>query len=845
MPTRAAAGSPGPGRHARRPRRGVPEFRRLALAVAAAVACLQAPLAAGGAAPVVPRDVECGVRRLMWNYTKALLPERGDFVSVFDALQLAALCGDTRPRAPGGRRGAVGGAQPPVPRAALSVHADAVRGSDSGAGTPDDPVRSLGAAIDRARRLRAGSRAPLDVVLANGTYELNETLVLGPADSFTSIRAAPGAAPVVSGGAALPNGTVWTPCGGDECVAPGTVVTRLPREILARLPPGRPSLFVGGGRSVLARFPNGNPETQGMNTPADTGYVPASGAAWAPPRPTGPAEVVNVTSPVRNGSQFPAYEVGVGGPAAVFDPPVSVWALRSPRHGATYVVPSGLSSAVLANRTWRPGAEVGAVVHTFQENFWGSWQFVVESRGTAAAGRNATLSWKRGGFQEARGGRSGGPWYVEGVLDELDAPGEFFVNRTSGALYLLPNATEPPAGPDTVVPLLETLVAVRGEPGDPAVNVSLVGLTFRHTACTALSPHLVPSGGDWAVHAGAAVEVSGAESPVVGGCAFDAVGGNGLLVSGRVRGALVTGNEFAWSGQSAVLLLGSCDGFNCTGGDQPRGTVVAGNVMREFGVFGKQTGGLFQALSVGTRAEGNVIFSGPRGGVNFNDGCGGGHAVLRNAMFNLVRETADGGPFNSWDRLMYEVDGAINPAPSVIRGNFLVCLAGVETWPIDHDDGSQQYADHGNVLAFAGFKSYLGHSLAAANNLYIMPDANPYFGYCATSSGDAPGLSGYGEEWSNNTCIMAGPGPVYQMPAAASPRAFAEVGPRMSGNTLRVPAPDLPAGGPLVELGGSLVTLSAFRQASGQDAGLVVNFTTPSASEIVEAARAMLVPRPP
>jgi hypothetical protein len=45
-----------------------------------------------------------------------------------------------------------------------------------------------------------------------------------------------------------------------------------------------------------------------------------------------------------------------------------------------------------------------------------------------------------------------------------------------------------------------------------------------------------------------------------------------------------------------------------------------------------------------------VHYTGPRSGVNFNDGFGGGNFVTRNLMFNLVRETSDHGAFNSWDR---------------------------------------------------------------------------------------------------------------------------------------------------------------------------------------------------
>lgn len=39
--------------------------------------------------------------------------------------------------------------------------------------------------------------------------------------------------------------------------------------------------------------------------------------------------------------------------------------------------------------------------------------------------------------------------------------------------------------------------------------------------------------------------------------------------------------------------------------------------------------------------DGNVLFNGPRCGINFNDGFGGGNIVQHNLINNWVRETSD------------------------------------------------------------------------------------------------------------------------------------------------------------------------------------------------------------
>eukprot|EP01047_Picozoa_sp_COSAG01_P067378 COSAG01_NODE_9504_length_2429_cov_1.733906_3_plen_94_part_00 len=54
-----------------------------------------------------------------------------------------------------------------------------------------------------------------------------------------------------------------------------------------------------------------------------------------------------------------------------------------------------------------------------------------------------------------------------------------------------------------------------------------------------------------------------------------------------------------------------------TGGNQPRGTRVVGNVVREFGVWQKQSSAWAQQLTADTWIEGNVMFNSPRAAVNF------------------------------------------------------------------------------------------------------------------------------------------------------------------------------------------------------------------------------------
>ena len=99
------------------------------------------------------------------------------------------------------------------------------------------------------------------------------------------------------------------------------------------------------------------------------------------------------------------------------------------------------------------------------------------------------------------------------------------------------------------------------------------------------------------------------------------------------------------------------------------------------------------------------------------------------------------GAFNSWDREPYEQtwrEGARRPALSHLRANFLINTHfGIHS--LDHDDGSNNFVDTSNVVAFAGMKNYLGFAKQTRGNLFVRPD---FAGPSWTPTAERPGLPG-------------------------------------------------------------------------------------------------------
>jgi len=257
-----------------------------------------------------------------------------------------------------------------------------------------------------------------------------------------------------------------------------------------------------------------------------------------------------------------------------------------------------------------------------------------------------------GGWQEARGDGAGDYLYIENVREELDAPGEWYVEGAAGgsggSLFYCANGTEAPPGEGWVAGQLDNIVALEGTPppAAPIEGISLAGLTLAHTEPTFLRHFSASGGGDWSFQDGGALRLSGTRNCSVAGSLFVNLGGNGVMVSGWNRGARVEDSEFLWVGESAVVSAGDPSRHDNSAPSAPvgEGLLLARNVAHELGVFVKQAGFFYQTMSANTTLVENVFFNGPRAGVCLNDGFGGGHNITHNAAFNLVRETSDHGP---------------------------------------------------------------------------------------------------------------------------------------------------------------------------------------------------------
>jgi hypothetical protein len=207
--------------------------------------------------------------------------------------------------------------------------------------------------------------------------------------------------------------------------------------------------------------------------------------------------------------------------------------------------------------------------------------------------------------------RPGDRYYVQNVLEELDAPGEWYLDRQAGTLYFWPPA--PLEGKNVVVPTLRTILKI----GAGAANVTFRGFTIESCEGTAVvlenttdclvAACTIRNAGDYG---GSGVSVSGGKRNGVVGCDIYEIGSHGVALSGGDRITLTPAENYADN-----------------------------NYIHHTGVFYKQGVGI-SLNGVGNRASHNLIHDGPRMGIMFS---GNNLIIEYNHIRHLNLETADTG----------------------------------------------------------------------------------------------------------------------------------------------------------------------------------------------------------
>jgi hypothetical protein len=405
------------------------------------------------------------------------------------------------------------------------------------------------------------------------------------------------------------------------------------------------------------------------------------------------------------------------------------------------------ADAIAPERVARWSDPTGGYFHAMHPALWGDFTWRI-------AGKDAKGALKlEGGWQNNRGAAAHEKIrFVENIFEELDAPGEWFLDLKTHTLFF-----HPPTGLDLRTAVIEatrlrTLVEFRGDEKNPVKWVSLHGLIFRHAARTIMDTREPLLRSDWAIYRGGAVYFNGAEDCTLEDSFLDQVGGNGVFVNNYNRRITVHGTRISQAGASGICFVGDpravrsplfnydqvqpLEAIDRTPGPRthnfPGDCLVDDCLITQTGRVEKQTAGVEIDLARNITVRHCSIYDLPRAGINIGDGCWGGHVIEWCDVFDTVKETGDHGSFNSWGRDRFwrpnieEVNAWVRQAPALpqldaVKPIFLLnnrwrCDHG---WAIDLDDGSSNYVIRNNLCLRGGIKNREGFGRVVENNVIV------------------------------------------------------------------------------------------------------------------------------
>jgi hypothetical protein len=283
------------------------------------------------------------------------------------------------------------------------------------------------------------------------------------------------------------------------------------------------------------------------------------------------------------------------------------------------------------------------------------------------------------------GFRKGQRFYFLNVLEELDQPGEFYLDRRSGVLYFWP--PKPVDSAEAIVSLLEApLLALNN-----VSNVTFQGLILEATR-------------------GNAVNIEGGSSNRIAGCALRLVGDLAVSVRGGF-GHGVLGCDISDTGDGGVSLKGG-DRQTLT----PGGHLVENCHFQRQGRWSKCYVPAVLLEGVGHRVAHNLIHEHPHCAILFS---GNEHQIEFNEIHHVALETGDVGAIYAGRDWTFRGNR--------IRHNFIHHTGGVGmgSMGVYMDDCVSGAEIYGNIFYQVNRAAFLGggRDHRVENNIFV--DCHP------------------------------------------------------------------------------------------------------------------------
>ncbi len=441
-------------------------------------------------------------------------------------------------------------------------------GNDANSGQPAKPVATLARARDLVRELRRSAKGPIAVILKNGEYRVDGTLALGAEDS---------------GGKDAP--VVWKAAESGKAILYGGMkltgfVPVQDSAILARLAPE------ARGKVLMCDL-----KALGLQ---DYGALAVRGYSQPPSPPT--------------------VELYVDGEPQT----LARWPNEGFVDAGKLIEPGNIANGTpsafeyLDNRHARWIAAEDAWLFGYWRFLWADSTLKIGKIDTAAKRIVTAKPYDYG--KHGMDTKQGIKYYAFNLLEELDRPGEWYLDRRTGKLYLWPTGDAQRQKIELgvlKVPFLTT---------KETSNLRLEGLVFDLGRFDA-------------------IQITKGDNVQIVGCEVKRMAGNGVIINGGTRHMLL-GCDIHHTGRNATSLVG---GNRAT---LERADFLVENChLHHFGRIDRTYTPAIYISGVGMRIAHNLMNDGPSSCVRID---GNDILIEYNEVHSMVRESDDQGAMESF-----------------------------------------------------------------------------------------------------------------------------------------------------------------------------------------------------
>jgi len=277
------------------------------------------------------------------------------------------------------------------------------------------------------------------------------------------------------------------------------------------------------------------------------------------------------------------------------------------------------------------------------------------------------------------GYKAGKRYYALNLLEELDQPGEWYLDRASGILYFWPPA--PIESGRAVVSLLEKpLISLR-----KASHIIIRGLTLE---CAR----------------GCGIDIKDGTGNLVAGCTLRNLGTLAVSIAGGKENGVLSCDIYH-TGEGGIVL---------SGGDRrtltPAGHFATNNHIWDFSRWVRTYRPAVLVQGVGNRIEHNLIHDAPHSAIILG---GNEHLIEFNEIHHVCMETSDAGAFY--------MGRDFTERGTVLRYNYFHHLGRGDVQAIYFDDCSSGNTAFGNICVEAGRGVLIGggRDHLIENNVFV------------------------------------------------------------------------------------------------------------------------------